>query len=280
MLFTPQRVVSLLDMLLNYAQAFTLIVADIEKLRAQLLIYANDQGINSLTLQTPRMQEFRDNLEKLMATCQQVDQLDRMYPPIGRIITRIDQGVSPAELYHAVDALHFQLFDELNRLPLYLVDPRLAAIYDSAFPFGEEVFEKFPSAIGDVEDAAKCLALGRATATVFHCMRVMEVGLRVLSRELGIEYAPSWEAHINQIEKQLTASHKAKTASWKRKEPFFRELLGILNSVKIAWRNPTMHIARRYSAQEAEDIFKAVQTFMSALQSKYRESKKRPVAMA
>ena len=34
MLFTPQRVVSLLDMLLNYAQAFTLIVADIEKLKS------------------------------------------------------------------------------------------------------------------------------------------------------------------------------------------------------------------------------------------------------
>jgi hypothetical protein len=57
--------------------------------------------------------------------------------------------------------------------------------------FGAKVAEVFPAAISDIEEAGKCLALGRATAGVFHLMRIMELGLKVLARPLGIPYAPS-----------------------------------------------------------------------------------------
>jgi hypothetical protein len=41
-------------------------------------------------------------------------------------------------------------------------------------PVGEQVEIKFMSAIQDIEEAGKCLAMGRGTATVFHLMRVVE----------------------------------------------------------------------------------------------------------
>src|SRR5262249_36883249 len=47
--------------------------------------------------------------------------------------------------------------------------------------FGEQSCNAFPSSIRDIEEAAKCLVVGRSTASVFHLMRVMEIGLRSLA---------------------------------------------------------------------------------------------------
>ena len=96
-------------------------------------------------------------------------------------------------------------------------------------------------------------------------MRVMEVGLKALAKDLKIPYAPSWESYIKQIEAKITEKHSNKSKSWKAIEPFYREVLGNLTSIKIAWRNPTMHIVRNYSPQEAEDVFRTVRRFMKRL---------------
>jgi hypothetical protein len=49
------------------------------------------------------------------------------------------------------------------------------------------------------------------------------------------------------------------------REKFFRDASGDLISVKQAWRNPSMHIDRRYTPEEAQEVFKAVRTFMRKL---------------
>lgn len=46
--------------------------------------------------------------------------------------------------------------------------------------FGSEVFESFPSARYDVGEAGNCYVLGRHTACVFHCMRILEKGLHAI----------------------------------------------------------------------------------------------------
>jgi hypothetical protein len=96
-------------------------------------------------------------------------------------------------------------------------------------------------------------------------MRVMEEGLKLLAKLLGIPYAPSWESYIRQISENISQKHRKKGIRWKKDEPFFKEVLGNLESIKIAWRNPTMHIVRRYDDEEAEQIFIAVRLFMQRL---------------
>jgi hypothetical protein len=125
--------------------------------------------------------------------------------------------------------------------------------------------ERFPSASDDIEEASKSLACERATATVFHLMRVMEIGLKTLASALGIPYAPSWESYLSQIKTNLDEKWKNKGAEWKKSEPFFREALGFLHAVKVAWRNPTMHVAASYTTEQAGDIFNAVLGFMRHL---------------
>jgi hypothetical protein len=137
--------------------------------------------------------------------------------------------------------------------------------------FGEEVATKFPLANQDVEEAGKCLALSRATATVFHLMRVMEAGLKALASPLGIPYAPSWESYITQINGKIATKHKQKGIKWKRDEPFYRDVVGDLQTIKIAWRNPTMHIVRHYTPEEAEEIFRAVRGFMKRIATRFSQ---------
>ncbi|MGO8801713.1 hypothetical protein [Candidatus Binatus sp.] len=154
---------------------------------------------------------------------------------------------------------------ELSTILLLGVDPDKEKYFKEIQPFGAVVASAFPQAATDIEEAAKCFALDRGTATVFHLMRVMEEGLKALAKLLGIPYAPSWESYISQISDKIETKHKKKGVKWKKDEPFFKEILGTLVAVKIAWRNPTMHIVRTYQPDEAEDVFRAVRTFMQKL---------------
>ena len=160
------------------------------------------------------------------------------------------------------------LQNELESTWFKFLSDEQAKYYQGPLLFGENVNKKFSPAATDIEEAGKCLALDRGTACVFHLMRVMEVGLKGLAAKLGIPYAPSWESYLGQIDKRITAKHKTKGINWKKDEPFYRDLLGLLIAVKISWRNPTMHVVRRYTPEEAEGVFDAVRAFMQALATK------------
>lgn len=178
-----------------------------------------------------------------------------------------------------LEALHSAIEGELKSILFLRVRSEFTKYYKDDQPFGPDVADKFPSSIKDIEEGSKALACGLGTATVFHMMRIMEVGLKALAAALGISYAPSWEAYIRQIDARITAKHKTKGIKWKRDEPYFRDVLGDLQAVKIAWRNPTMHIVRQYDQEEAEDVYRTVKRFMIRLSERFPERsrpRKRP----
>lgn len=185
-----------------------------------------------------------------------------------RLADLYKRGFSVNELEACLKELKNRFEDEQARIQFYRLEEAYARYYGDRALFGEEVAARFPAAGDDVEDAGNCLALGQGTAAVYHLMRVMEHGLRAVSNMLGIPYAPSWESHLKQIEANIKADHKGKAPEWKRDEAFFKELLGDLAAIRIAWRNPTMHIGRRYSQEEAEQVYHAVRLFMRRVAAK------------
>jgi hypothetical protein len=69
-----------------------------------------------------------------------------------------------------------------------------ATLYQAVDLFGEVVKNNFPSAKGEIIEAGRCLALERGTAAVFHCMRILEVGLKALATELRVDFDNrNWE---------------------------------------------------------------------------------------
>ncbi len=137
--------------------------------------------------------------------------------------------------------------------------------------FGDEVSQAFPSAIIEIEEAAKCLALERPTACVFHLMRTVETALKVLAKTLSIPYAPSWEGYLGQIATQIEIKWPKRTPKQKREHAFYSEAHAHLSSLKIAWRNPTMHVVKSYTLEQSEEISGSVRTFMRHLATKLKE---------
>lgn len=190
---------------------------------------------------------------------------------LDRFLAKLeDPKVSHESILSCSEDLSSRIADALSATLVYQISPERTR-YMKAELFGPEVAARFPSAQTDIEDAGKCLAFQRGTACVFHLMRVMEAALKVVARPLGIPYAPSWESYISQITRKIDEKHRHKGVQWKKDEPFFKELLGDFHGVKIGWRNPTMHIVRRYEPEEAEEILIAVRGFMRRLAKKYGE---------
>jgi hypothetical protein len=187
----------------------------------------------------------------------------------------VGKTLSKHELRSRAVELRATVLEELERQTFFQVLRQNKNYLNQERPFGESVWTNYPSARVDLSEAGNCLAMHRGTACVFHLMRAMEVALKVLAKGMGIPYAPSWEAYITQLNNKIAAKHATKSAKWKKDQPFYIEVLGDLQSIKISWRNPTMHIVRQYSPEEAADIYSAVKRFVSRLSDKLSEAKPR-----
>jgi len=166
-----------------------------------------------------------------------------------------------------IESFDIVLSNEIRSTIFFRLSVKEKVFFDNKYPFGEEVFDLFSSANFDIEEASKSIALGRYTASVFHCMRVIESGLDFIAIPLSIDIKklPSWHSVIEKIEHSLNKKHSTKNEEWQRLEPEYKDILATINSIKSAWRNPTMHLANKYTEQEAEDIFNAVAHFMRNL---------------
>lgn len=174
-----------------------------------------------------------------------------------------------ARVKKMIEVLDERIEDEM-KLALFMHIPEEKAKYyqDSIAIFGKDTIDNFPSCIQEIEEAGKCYAAGRNTAVVFHLMRVVEVGLKIIATKLNIstDTNRSWDANLKKIKDRVAQNHAQD--EW---TDFYNGLIGRLYAVKDAWRNPTMHIERSYGDEEALDIFNNVSSFMRHLSSKLQE---------
>lgn len=128
--------------------------------------------------------------------------------------------------------------------------------------FGPEVETRFPLMQEDIAEAGKCLAMGRATASVFHLMRVMERAVQAFGDELGVVLTEekNWQNILDEINKAIKQlDHKL------QRTKDMAAASSHLYNVKIAWRNEVMHPKQTYTVEEATVIFSAVTAFIRDL---------------
>src|SRR5262249_53284077 len=131
---------------------------------------------------------------------------------------------------------------------------------DAPYAFGKNVATAFPSSSFDANEAGVCLALARATASVFHVMRVFESGLSALGQIFNVSLAhTNWAPAIDQIESKIRDMHK--DPAWKaqpdckEQQEFFAQAASHFGILKDAWRNYTAHKRGKYTEDEATLIF-------------------------
>lgn len=252
-------------MLKKYPKVFTSLMVGLFDLEMSFYHSDRDSDEAKQAVTVDNLDSLSHHLKVAGALAEELS-LESLPPLIRRMTSRIaGPTYLESDAHEDITQLRSRIEDHLSsRLFLFIPTSRVEQ-YEGEQLFGGAVNDRFPAAVDDIEDAGRSLALGQGTACVLHLMRVMEVGLKGLAAGLGIPYAPSWESFLTQIQNKIATPRKRKTKQWIKQETFYRDVSGDLMTVKQAFRNPTMHVGRRYSPDEAEEIFRAVRAFMQRL---------------
>ena len=131
-----------------------------------------------------------------------------------------------------------------------------------------------PAIRSDVSEAADLYAQGHNMASVFHLMRVMELGVQRFGKRLHVSLTKldknkklvdlTWGQVTNELEPKVKALPQ-NTSAGKSKHERYRALLSHLDGVRIAWRNPTMHYQPRPLVHERIGFGTVVMIFLNAL---------------
>jgi hypothetical protein len=140
----------------------------------------------------------------------------------------------------------------------------------------KEIHVAFPDVRVDSFGATDCYALGHNTASVFHSMRVAEIGLRALANERRIKLAKNkplewgaWQEIIKALDDEIKL-----IGAWKpghRKDgalDFYSGARADLNAFKDEYRNLVMHVRKSYDENQAARALARVHEFMGRLAAK------------
>jgi hypothetical protein len=172
------------------------------------------------------------------------------------------------------------LEDELSFVNLLIINETMYVYYESSTPlFGKEVSTKFASAIYDIDEACKCYALNRFTASAFHSIRSLEAAIRALSRCLAIPDPTrandrNWGAMLRGIKAEIDRRWAGSSARLSGDGEFFDDAYAALAAMQNPWRNATMHLDQKYMPDEAKHVMDVVKGFMRKLASRMDEDGK------
>jgi len=173
------------------------------------------------------------------------------------------------ELRMVVETLRDVMRAELEAMMFLWVPPDRVEFWEdpqNVLPaFGNRGFRRVQRDLGE---ARRCLACARPTAVVFHLMRMVEVGLDALKKDLALPLdleCPNWNVVLNAIEK-----HGPTVPRWKEAPEFYAGVAAHLRQIRNAYRNPVMHVRGNYSEEEAETLYTLVVGFLTHLSTRVR----------
>lgn len=175
-----------------------------------------------------------------------------------------NEHVSTVEIRAALDNIDHLVQHELEDRNLIYLEPRRASRYEKYRTGWELALEKFDIA-RDVEEAEKCFALERFTASVFHAMRIAEIGVQALGKHFNLQESSlreSWGNIVNALDGPIKKiSDKEMRARWSF-------IVDDLCHMNFALRIPSMHPRSQlgtYTDEQAQEVLGTVRTMMRHL---------------
>lgn len=189
-----------------------------------------------------------------------------------------DRRISYQWLYDKLTNLQQLIRKEMKTKVFFYITPERLRFWptdNAQHLFGDAVAMAFPAAWVDISEAGICLASARPTASVFHLMRVLEIGLSVLAGRLGVpsDHA-NWHNIIEGIEKAIRVMGNdpaTRPPDWKEQQEFFSQVASHFMVIKDAWRNYTAHARGIYAEDRATLIFDNTREFMKMLATRLHE---------
>lgn len=76
----------------------------------------------------------------------------------------------------------------------------------------------------------------------------------------------NWTTALKAIGEKIGANDRANDPSWTApKSTFFKDVRAQLFAVKVAWRDTSMHLEKKYDEKDAKRIYDAAKNFMEHL---------------
>ncbi|RST31656.1 hypothetical protein HMF7854_13040 [Sphingomonas ginkgonis] len=198
-----------------------------------------------------------------------------------KAVDRLSAALQAPECTLSVKDLTAAIFQIESRFADYLEDVQFFALseHESAMMGSADTLVAmdgfsvlFPAASFEAEEAAKCIALGRHTAAVFHSMRMLEIGIKALAKRLSIpsptkSAEKNWKFILDSIRAKVDELYPAGKRLPHSEGAAFEDLLVNLEAVRNPWRNATMHVENIYAPHEALHITRCSTFFMVKLSS-------------
>lgn len=265
---------SLLDMLKAYATGFYKIALSLQALRAKAGLNTNSKN----TIPALVQKEFEDFLSLIEEECRNLELAHTLAMAVGiesRYRSKISNETTnyflqdyytSLSLFNDLDTLDLSFSNELASDLIFRIAPSKIDYFEKDDLFGSEVTSSFPSAVEDVRNAGTCFAVEQWDASVFHLMRVLERGLRVLATKFTIPFQnTTWHTVIEQIEKSVRKMDSSFGPDWKEQQKFYSQAASQFMFLKDAWRNHIMHLGDVYDEGKALSVLTHVRMVMRAL---------------
>jgi hypothetical protein len=234
----PYRLVSLLQMLRFHASHFIAAFSII----GQLLTEIRGRGIPA----DSSLGELGGRLRMLHEYCNELG-MSYSSAHIARMKERISDRSKPVaweDVSQCLVELQNRVWDELDARTYLQVAANKTAFYNVPVPDDWAIVADRFKCRFDVEEARKCFALERFTASVFHLMKVVEHA--VLDLQCFLD-KPDTKAHFGGVLSKLDDLNR-KTQfrdlpdHLKPYRGFLVDVLPQMHAVKDSWRNKVSHV--------------------------------------
>jgi hypothetical protein len=199
---------------------------------------------------------------------------------LGKLETYIksDGFGSLALITPVFNSFESRITDELEAMIFFAIEPSKQHYFDQKQPlFGPEVASKFSSLKYEIEEAGKCLAVDRSTASAYHAIRCLEGGFAAVWRCLGITdplsgFERNWSNRLRKVEDEIERRWPAKSGRMTENAKFFDQVIGMLKGMQNPYRNSSMHLDDVYTEERARHILELVKGVMQLIASKMDEN--------
>jgi hypothetical protein len=166
-----------------------------------------------------------------------------------------------------------RLIDETSQRTFFSLTMRESDFFQRPRVGWEKAIDRFPAIVEDVEEASKCYALSRYTASVFHSTQVVEAGLIELGMYIKVSDPKSgWTAVSKSLNGIVQKPHSLRSKFQRKNFAFLEQVQGTVEGLKNAWRNKISHVHGRlvlmsvdFSPEIAEEILLATRAFIRRL---------------
>jgi hypothetical protein len=229
--------------------------------------------------------EFVDNLSVLQVQLEEVGMTLSSMSAAGALAAagqailldqyKVFESGTMIRLAAEIKDMQTRVRDEFVTRYVLVVPSDKVSFYDPIRPaFGAKVDQQFPSIAFEISEAGKCFGLARYTASVFHLMRVLEVGIRAVARCLSVPDPVraadrNWGKVLQGIDGGIKQKRSVMLAPDRE---LFDEVYLALDKIRSLWRNTTMHVENKYTEEEAKEIWDAVNALMRKLASRLDEN--------